>query len=399
MKHPKDLATHPSLSRPYIDPALGDMVRSTEQRLQQERINLWRAKNLNRQFLGDVNWLPCEAVETSEDWDMFGPRSNISAQSENRKRKRSADKTDIDDDAPGREQAEPNLPEPGNDEANQNGAADGGIPNNASATDDGMDASDNVSTVDAAQIKMTRAAKEEDIDAEANPTRTPSLDKPELLRQGDLHDTCQVDSNKTNKQNGIEEPTTEEVVIAEMDASDATSPAPPTRRITRALAANTNVSNPPTPHLSPTSTLTDSSTSSLYQIDPIFLLPAQISAQGSAVRGSSFLTSLSGLSIEEGTDIRKLLTMYIQKQEETVRGYEAVLGKLTKAKRMKEDVLEMCKAEGHVGEMSDGEDWVDTQKWGLGPGELKKGKDEEDEAGDEREVTGIGGRKGKRRRN
>jgi len=85
--------------------------------------------------------------------------------------------------------------------------------------------------------------------------------------------------------------------------------------------------------------------------------------------------------------------MFIQKQEESVRGYEAVLGKLIKAKRMRDKVWEWCKTEGHVGEWSDGEDWVDAEAWGLAPEELKKGKDEEEVEGQE-----DTGRKGKRRR-
>ena len=84
--------------------------------------------------------------------------------------------------------------------------------------------------------------------------------------------------------------------------------------------------------------------------------------------------------------------MYIQKQEESVRGLEAILGKLIKAKRMKDQLWEMCKAEGHVGEMSDGEDWIDAEAWGEREEDLKKGKDEEDVTQEEE------GGKGKRRR-
>lgn len=187
---------------------------------------------------------------------------------------------------------------------------------------------------------------------------------------------------------------------AEEESSESpATPPQPTRRITRALAANVNGSNAPTPPLSPTSTLTDSSRSSLLQVDPLFLLPESLVGMDPAIRRSSRLSSISGLAADETSDIRTLLTMYIQKQEESVRGYESVLGKLIKAKRMRDEILEACKAEGHIGEMSDGEDWIDHQKWGLAPGELRKGKDEDDEAGEEREVTGIGGRKGKRRRN
>lgn len=77
-----------------------------------------------------------------------------------------------------------------------------------------------------------------------------------------------------------------------------------------------------------------------------------------------------------------------------MRGYEAVLGKLIKAKRMRERVWEWCKAEGHVGEWSDGEDWIDSQAWGVAEGELRKGKDEEENVEEE---TGRKGRKGRRR--
>ncbi|KKZ65736.1 hypothetical protein EMCG_08440, partial [[Emmonsia] crescens] len=47
--------------------------------------------------------------------------------------------------------------------------------------------------------------------------------------------------------------------------------------------------------------------------------------------------------------------------------------------RKKDMVWEWCKAEGHVGELSDGEDWYDREQWGLGEGEdLRKGADEDE---------------------
>lgn len=61
---------------------------------------------------------------------------------------------------------------------------------------------------------------------------------------------------------------------------------------------------------------------------------------------------------------------------------------------MQEDVFEWCKAEGHVGELSDGEDWYDPEKWGLAEGEeLKKGVDEDEiETVEESRATGKRGR-------
>jgi hypothetical protein len=92
-------------------------------------------------------------------------------------------------------------------------------------------------------------------------------------------------------------------------------------------------------------------------------------------------------------ETRRLLMMYIQKQEESVRGYEAVLAKLIKAKRMRDKVWQWARTEGHVGELSDGEDWIDAEAWGVQVGDLKKGTDEENN-----EAQEDTGRKGKRRR-
>ena len=52
-----------------------------------------------------------------------------------------------------------------------------------------------------------------------------------------------------------------------------------------------------------------------------------------------------------------------------------------------------AKTEGHVGELSDGEDWIDAEAWGLQPEDLKKGTDE-----DNNEAQEDTGRKAKRRR-
>jgi len=162
----------------------------------------------------------------------------------------------------------------------------------------------------------------------------------------------------------------------------------PTRRITRALAAEHISSNAATPPLSPNSTAS-SIDSYLLQPDPLFLLPPSLAADHRAPRSLLRL----GIPVDELMETRRLLMMYIQKQEESVRGYEAVLAKLIKAKRMRDKVWEWCKTEGHVGEMSDGEDWIDAEAWGLVPEELKKGTDE-----DNNEAQEDTGRKGKRRR-
>jgi RXT2-like, N-terminal len=87
------------------------------------------------------------------------------------------------------------------------------------------------------------------------------------------------------------------------------------------------------------------------------------------------------------------LLSYISKQEEIVRSYSELHQGLTKALRMRSEVFSWCKAEGHVGEMSDGEDWVDLDEWGVKPGELIKGKEEDDNDNHVVETTRQRGRR------
>lgn len=136
------------------------------------------------------------------------------------------------------------------------------------------------------------------------------------------------------------------------------SPEPARRMTTRAQA---NAGNE-----SPVSSA--DTTSALPAPHPLFLIPDNVRPDANF-----------GLPPSEAEETRRLLWSYIQKQEETVRGFEHMLDSLIKASRMKNDVLDWCKAEGHVGEMSDGEDWYDREKWGLADGEdLKKGTDEDE---------------------
>lgn len=172
------------------------------------------------------------------------------------------------------------------------------------------------------------------------------------------------------------------------DMQDGSSPEPPRRMTTR---AQTNAANPPLETdgtaaagaaQSPSPSTETAST--IPTPHPLFLVPDSIRPDPNF-----------GLPPNEAEETRRLLWSYIQKQEETVRGFEHMLDCLLRARRMKEDVWEWSKAEGHLGEMSDGEDWYDREKWGLAEGEdLKKGADEDemDAVVDEGRATGKRGR-------
>lgn len=88
-----------------------------------------------------------------------------------------------------------------------------------------------------------------------------------------------------------------------------------------------------------------------------------------------------GLPQFEAEEVRRLLQLYIQKQEEVCRGVQKLYDGLLRADRYRHLVMKWAKAEGHVGanrDMSDGEDWYDKEEWGLDE-DLKKGEDEQEE--------------------
>ncbi|KAI1318551.1 hypothetical protein F5Y16DRAFT_391817 [Xylariaceae sp. FL0255] len=88
-----------------------------------------------------------------------------------------------------------------------------------------------------------------------------------------------------------------------------------------------------------------------------------------------------GIPEIEAEDMRRLLQLYVQKQEEVCRGVKRLYEGLLRADRMRKTVLSWSKHEAHVGpnrDMSDGEDWYDKEEWGLEE-DLKKGQDEEED--------------------
>ncbi|KIW82445.1 hypothetical protein Z517_05472 [Fonsecaea pedrosoi CBS 271.37] len=379
LKHPSELSSHPTLSLPFTDRALPDMIRSTEEKLRQERTNLWRAKNLNRQFMGDEPWMPLESTEGADDWDLFDPKPKLLLQQAGKKRKRGFESENTQNGVNGHNYAN------GEKDETMSNAAPSVQEKSPNANDRHQATKPNKSRL---HPETTEEQPSEEVaGGEMEHPKMNGVHKEEPPAKEDAPETGAEEAQEESKVVAGDEQEREQEQDGEAVSEDEDRPKP-TRRITRALAAEHNSSTAPTPPLSPESTLSTID-SYLLQPDPLFLLPAVLAANHRPPRSLARL----GLPVDELIETRRLLMMYIQKQEESVRGYEAVLGKLIKAKRMRDKVWNWCRTEGHVGECSDGEDWIDAEAWGLQPEELKKGKDEEvDEA---QEDTG---RKGKRRR-
>lgn len=153
------------------------------------------------------------------------------------------------------------------------------------------------------------------------------------------------------------------------DVSETTSQQTAHRMTTRARA---NVPSTPSPPGSPSG--------NENAIHPHFLFPTD-----------SLPDRDLGLPANEAEEIRMLLMAYVQKQEEVARVTTDLHHGLLQADRMRQDVFSWSKAEAHVGEMSDGEDWYDVDEWGLDQ-ELVKGREEEDDD------TAVAGKKSTRQR-
>jgi hypothetical protein len=189
--------------------------------------------------------------------------------------------------------------------------------------------------------------------------------------QTDVDGTIAIEDTKAtsgpqapNESKDNQEPEGMEIINADEEGVEDDNPAPRRMRTrAQAQAASDNTATSRSGSGSP-----DSSTEPF--IHPYFLVP-----------GSSRPNRDLGIPKHEAEETRRLLQLYIQKQEEVCRGAQRVYDGLLKADRYRRMVMKWAKAEGHVGhnrDMSDGEDWYDKEEWGLEE-DLKKGQDEEEE--------------------
>ncbi|CBF87619.1 hypothetical protein AN1375.2 [Aspergillus nidulans FGSC A4] len=382
LKHPSELPSHPSLSHAYTSKALSHMTQAIEAKLRQERALLWRARNLHRQLLGDGSWAPCGIFETPEDRLIFEPQivstghsSPLPHYETNGLQVSSGGGLDSlkDSGQNSLSTKETESSQHGGDKlvnttinAEMKVRLNGATENASYYPDTGHSKEPKFEEVDTAVSDLPQHSETQGGDNinGSRPHNTP----------GDLDRILETDGmvGKETKENGNTEPYRQnnndgQNANEDVEMENISSPEPPRRMTTR---AQTNAGPPQhdadSRRASPSAS--SDTLSSLPTPHPLYLVPESVRPDPNF-----------GLPPNEAEDTRRLLWSYVQKQEETVRGLEHMHESLLRACRMKEDVFEWCKAEGHVGELSDGEDWYDREKWGLAEGEdLKKGADEDD---------------------
>lgn len=370
------------MSQAYTSQALEKMTSAVEHKLRQERALLWRARNLHRQFLGDSGWMPCGALETPNDHLIFDPRLASNDPSVYAGQGASGTGTpSITKDLNGPQDAAQKVPasiatqDPQSVQngtkpqasSTQNDVEMAEVPAEGEPTKNGLQLKSEETDATVKDLPPHPNTSIYDRESNNNDAARASTNLPPNGRQ-DMDMTKYADPVDTTELNDDTE--------QDLEMHDGSSPEPPRRMTTRAQA---NAAPNETENGSP---LSDTAFP-LPTPHPLFLVPDNIRPDANF-----------GLPAAEAEETRRLLWSYIQKQEETVRGVEHMLDSLNRSCRMKADVLEWCKAEGHVGEMSDGEDWYDREQWGLAEGEdLKKGTDEDEvETVDESRTQGKRGR-------
>ena len=323
--------------------------------VQKERASLWRIKHLLTRLSGDNTWIPCESVETENDFTLF---ANERDRRDNRIQKLTMTEdgdhvsvgTTVSDDAinhvdvprladslpsVGKETIEAteiisDIPVDSNMETNPG-------ENNINASSEGkeMDVAGAEDPLVANSVED--GTSKADVDGLIDPDATLPLDPMDPMDLNEAEETDGLDG-----QEDVPAPHRMRTRAQAQAVTDTTSH-------TRSMTPDSNYEPP---------------------IHPYFLAPR-----------SSHPDRDLGLPQQEAEETRRLLQLYIQKQEEVCRGAQRVYEGLLKAERYRHLVYKWAKAEAHVGinrDMSDGEDWYDPEEWGLDE-PLKKGENEEDE--------------------
>ncbi|KAI9738970.1 MAG: hypothetical protein M1818_005284 [Claussenomyces sp. TS43310] len=373
-----DLPNHPTLSRPFTSTTLTELTRNARDMVQKERASLWRMKHLLTKLSGDHSWIPCEMMETRDDIALFGDGRELYREHLLLKSPLKDDEMPANSSLAGQSTttAAPIIEGPAAVESG-GGKRLRGLDEPA-AQDDGdmIEAAKRSPLLGLSQPNVNKFTLEEE--QKEDPTtknshhdQGPYIDPDETLVEeeeeglGDKAQSLATNGTLATTDQGLpaEDPAKSLGEIGLGDAGDVMEgdELPATHRMrTRAQAHAASDNN-----TIRTRSMTPESNESY--IHPYFLAPP-------SARPDRDL----GLPPGEADETRRLLQLYIQKQEEVCRGSEKVYNGLLRAERLRKTVMKWAKAEGHLNEMSDGEDWYDKEEWGLTE-ELKKGQDEEEE--------------------
>ncbi|KAI8965049.1 RXT2-like protein [Daldinia sp. FL1419] len=362
-----DLPTHPTLSRPYSTKTLTDLTKQACNIMHKENAALWRVKHLQTKLVGDHIWAPCDIMLGPNDIELYRDDymdSNSQAQGSVKSDANILPLEDI------QAEASKNATAIGNAGAAV-GPAETGF--NGTKSDDDTTMMDSEPPIDAATNAPESSSTAQTSKADAERPKqnaggnmsSGTLNGPEEREAGiDAPGTQQSTVTDTSINGTKEARSTGSTSGLATDSAGSTGQGEVDKAVHHGQAGE-EAGKEGSRAVSVMSVYTEEA-----PIHPLFLHPR-------SARPDRDL----GIPEAEAEDMRRLLQLYVQKQEEVCRGAKRLYEGLLRADRMRKTVLQWSKYEAHVGpnrDMSDGEDWYDKEEWGL-EDDLKKGQDEEEE--------------------
>ena len=372
------------MSIPYRPQVLGELVRQAREMVHKERQTLWGVKHLATKFRGDHPWITSETLYLADDASLFATDKNLhsddlSTSNIPRQLRSTFPQSEIidlgnsDSLTGGQTSKRPDYAaQPSNSSHNTDITRQGSVL--------GVSTSIDVDVLTSITSESVLApTKDSTADSASDGVSMSMPENHKLLREAKGQGFASMESDmpkspetvmiersndsllELDPQDDILKPSTStQPSVNDAQGEDVQIPAHRMRTRAQAQALSDKAASTPTRSLSTEPT-------TLPDIHPLYITPP------SAMPDRDF-----GLPPNEAEETRCIMMLWIQKQEEICRSAERLYVDLLKSDRMRKTVLSWCKAEGHSGEMSDGEDWYDKEEWGL-EDELKKGQPEEDD--------------------
>ncbi|KAF7545319.1 hypothetical protein G7046_g9593 [Stylonectria norvegica] len=352
------LATHPTLSKPFTSETLTKLVDQSYDIMRKENRSLWQVRRLLTALCGDFTWVPCEMMVRPSDIELYTD-DHVARHLLSLSQARVASNGDLP--SPMAENGHINHEDGSEPGGNLAGTGLNEHEKSTAAVADG-----DISMVDADQERPgpqnddsseVRNAHKDVVDSSVKVTPEDGEAIPKIdHRVGAEDEPRDGEDSSLNPKSGQKKSTAKKTPDLVRDTGNQL-----TGEAQRAQELIERTVGPPS--------------AALEALDPTYVHPMFIAPVGTKPDRDV------GLPEQEAEDIRRLLALYVQKQEEVCRGAKKLFLGLLKADQLRARVMEWSKAEAHSGpnrDMSDGEDWFDRDEWGLTE-DLKKGQDEEEE--------------------
>lgn len=329
--------------------------------MHKENKALWKVKPLLTRLQGDHTWAPCSMMIQPTDVELFADELFIQYTGRPSHAPSVIRAATPMTNGQAATKALPSAPDSGHlpsTEVPQPKEQDAEAETNTNQPDDGAEKSpepidaDKAKESHADQVRPTSLPPE--MDRKSNGPRTNGTGHDSITTKQN-GEAPKPDRPQSSRPAALVPPTVDgDIEMAEPPEPDHAHPA--------AAPASYQPTNP-----SRAASITTSAAADDLYVHPLFLAPRSARPDRD-----------QGLPDQEAEDVRRLLQLYVQKQEEVCRGTKKLYEGLLRADRYRETVLAWSKAEAHRGELSDGEDWYDREEWGLVE-DLKKGHEEEEE--------------------